>query len=96
MVPRITPTKHQNKLTGVSATEKPSKRLLRASIGQSSRVSLKSPESRGQRNIEGGDENQLERNGETDTDTFTFPFSDNTSSTVPLKSANGPSVISTA
>ncbi len=68
MVPRITPTKHQNKLTGVSATEKPSKRLLRASIGQSSRVSLKSPESRGQRNIEGGDENQLERNGETDTD----------------------------
>ena len=28
MVPRITPTKHQNKLTGVSATENPSRRLL--------------------------------------------------------------------
>ena len=64
MVPRKQPTKHQNKLNGVSATEKPSKRLLRASMVKE----LKSPESRGQRNIEGGDENQLERNGETDTD----------------------------
>ena len=43
MVPRITPTKHQNKFTGVSATENPSRRLPRSSMIQRSNPESESP-----------------------------------------------------
>ena len=58
MVPRITPTKHQNKLTGVSATEKPSKRLLEGVHGQRSRVSQNPQNRLRQRHIESNDKNE--------------------------------------
>ena len=66
-VPSTTPTKHQNMLIGVSATENPSRRLPRAST---SAISLhsKSPEAGGQRDVESGNEDQLERRSETDGD----------------------------
>src|ERR687896_2005546 len=39
-VPRITPTKHQNKLMGVNATEKPRRRLPSASMLNDGRVKI--------------------------------------------------------